>query len=394
MKKIDLVSVAACILMLISIVIPHFISFKTSRIAFGTPVSAKTCFGEFYYLLIAAIILLLILAFIKRESKLLNFITGALAASMMALFVWGVSARYEYLPFEVTGSARMSFGVGFLLVIAALYSIMIKCSQPLKAVPRAVISLLAWGAIAWLLYRGQLNHYSVMQEYLAAKDQFFQNVWQHLKLSLGVLVTAVIIGLPVGYLCHKHKVLDSITLVGISIAETIPTLALFAIMRVPLAYLKDTFPILQKWGIGSFGVAPAFAALLLYALYLIIHNSRAAFSTIDQGLIENAYAMGMTSMEVFFRVQIPMAMPILLSGIRMTLVSTLVAATLASYIGAGGLGTYIVNGINSLSIDMQLLGVIPIFVLTVGADYATRFLFQFITPGKRADNHDYIERRV
>ncbi len=300
MKKIDLVSVAACILMLISIVIPHFISFKTSRIAFGTPVSAKTCFGEFYYLLIAAIILLLILAFIKRESKLLNFITGALAASMMALFVWGVSARYEYLPFEVTGSARMSFGVGFLLVIAALYSIMIKCSQPLKAVPRAVISLLAWGAIAWLLYRGQLNHYSVMQEYLAAKDQFFQNVWQHLKLSLGVLVTAVIIGLPVGYLCHKHKVLDSITLVGISIAETIPTLALFAIMRVPLAYLKDTFPILQKWGIGSFGVAPAFAALLLYALYLIIHNSRAAFSTIDQGLIENAYAMGMDVDGSFF----------------------------------------------------------------------------------------------
>lgn len=394
MKKIDLVSITACIIMLISVIIPYFISFKTSRIAFGTPVSAKECFGEYYVVLFVIILFFFIMSFVKKDKKLWNFVTGLVAAVSLALFVWSVSARYESLPYDVSGSARMSFGVGYLIVVAALYSIMLKCCQYLKSTLRMIINLIAWGLIAWFLVRGFLNNYAVMQEFLAAKGQFFQNVWQHLKLSIEVLIASIVIGFPIGYLCYKNKALDTVTLIGISIVETIPTLALFAIMRIPLAYLKDTFPVLERWGIGSFGTAPAFAALLLYALYLIIHNSRAAFSTIDKTLIENAYAMGMTSIEVFVKVQIPMAMPVLLSGIRMTLVSTLVAATLASYIGGGGLGVYIVNGINALSIDMQLLGVIPIFVLTVTADYGTRFLFRFIMPGKRADNYDFVEGRI
>ena len=90
--------------------------------------------------------------------------------------------------------------------------------------------------------------------------------------------------------------------------------------------------------------------------------------------------MGMTSRTVFFKVQLPQAMPVIFTGIRIAFISTLVAATLASYIGAGGLGTYIVNGINSLSIDMQLLGVIPIFFMTVAADAILRVCEKVLIP--------------
>lgn len=383
MKKVDIVLITSCIIIMISLSMRHFVSFKSSRIAFGEPVSAKECFGEYYFLLLFMVLVFFVLAFVKKDSIWLKFMTGVFASVCLALFVLGISLRYEYLPFDTSGSARMTFGIGFLAVVAALYSIMIKCSQGLRPIPAGIVNLLAWALIAVFLVQGYLDNYSVMREYLALKAQFFDNLWQHVKISMSVLVISVIIGTPLGYLCCKHKMVDSITLVGISITETIPTLALFAVMRVPLAYLADKFPLLGELGIGSFGVAPAFAALLLYALYLIIHNSRAAFSTIGEELIENAYAMGMTSWEVFLKVQVPTAMPVLLSGVRITLVSTLVAATLASYIGGGGLGTYIVNGINALSIDMQLLGVIPIFVLTVCADFIAKYIFNLIMPGKR-----------
>lgn len=382
-KKADIVLITSCVIMLIGLSIQHFISFKSSRIAFGDPVSARECFGGLYFLLLLIILVFFVLAFVKGNSMRLNFITGVLASAVLALFVLGVSLRYEYLPFDTSGSARMTFGIGFLAVAAALYSIMIKCSQELKSVPAGIINWLAWILIAVFLSRGYLDNYSVMREYLAQREQFFGNLWRHINISMSVLVVSVIIGIPLGYLCSRHKQLDSVTLAGISITETIPTLALFAVMRIPLAYLADRFPFLSELGIGSFGTAPAFAALLLYALYLIIHNSRAAFCMIGEELIENAYAMGMTSWDVFIKVQIPTAMPVLLSGIRITLISILVAATLASYVGGGGLGTYIVNGINALSIDMQLLGVIPIFVLTVCADYFTKYVFNLIMPGKR-----------
>lgn len=385
MKKVDKVSVFSCLLILISINMPYFISFKTSRIAFADEVSAKMCFGNYYFILYIVLIFIFVLGLIKGSKQKLNFFMGCLAAVSLAVLTLAVSMLYDALPFELTSNSRMTFGVGFLISVVALYSIMIKCGQYLNARQNIIVNILAWGSIAIFMILGYLDNFSVMREYLTVKNQFFVNVLQHIKLSISVLIAAVIVGVPAGYLCSRYKLFDSITLVGISIAETIPTLALFAVMRIPLAYLADKFPTLSAMGIGSFGVAPAFAALLLYGLYLMIHNSRAAFNMIDESLMENAYAMGMTKKDVFFKVQLPMAMPILLTGVRITLVGTLVAASLASYIGGGGLGTYIVNGINALAIDMQLLGVIPIFILTICADRFTRFLFSFFMPGKRAN---------
>lgn len=149
MKKADIVLITSCMIMLIGVTIQHFISFKSSRIAFGTPVSARECFGGIYFLLLFAILLFFVLAFVKRNSMWLNFMTGALASAALALFVLGVSLRYEYLPLDTSESARMTFGIGFLAVAAALYSIMIKCSQDLKPALAGIVNLLAWMLIAF-----------------------------------------------------------------------------------------------------------------------------------------------------------------------------------------------------------------------------------------------------
>ena len=373
MKKADRVTLTACAIMLISFFIPGFVSYKTSRIANGIPVSAQQCFDQYYWLLFIWVAVFIVLAIIKKDKQLPNLITGLFAAVSMGFFILFVAQRFPYLPFEMTANSRMSFQIGFLLVVISLYSIMVICCQYLhKGWQKALITLVACALVIFFLCNGWLDNYSVMQEFRANENQFWGNAADHFMISFWVLIAAVVTGLPLGYLCCRHRILDNVTLVGLSITETIPTLALFAVIRIPFAWLSNTFPALREIGFGSFGVAPAATALYLYALYLVIHNVRAAFSTIDPQLLENGYAMGMTSRTVFFKVQLPQAMPVIFTGIRIAFISTLVAATLASYIGAGGLGTYIVNGINSLSIDMQLLGVIPIFFMTVAADAILR----------------------
>lgn len=380
-NKVDRVSLTACAAMLISFFLPGFVSFKTSRIANGIPVSAQQCFDQYYWLLFAGVAVFIVLSIIKKDKQPLNLLTGLLAAAALGLFVFFVAQRFPYLPFELTDNSRMSFQIGFLLVVISLYSIIVICCQYLRCSwHKALIVFIACGLVIAFLITGGLDNYSVMQEFHANEAQFWGNAADHFTISFWVLIAAVVTGLPLGYLCCRHRVLDNITLVGLSITETIPTLALFAVIRIPFAWLSNTFPALREIGFGSFGVAPAATALYLYALYLVVHNVRAAFSTIDPQLLENGYAMGMTSRTVFFRVRLPQALPVIFTGIRIAFISTLVAATLASYIGAGGLGIYIVNGINSLSIDMQLLGVIPIFFMTVAADALLRLGEKVLIP--------------
>jgi osmoprotectant transport system permease protein len=235
-----------------------------------------------------------------------------------------------------------------------------------------------------------LDTYSIMKEYLGVENQFWRDTWHHLALSVTTLLASVVVGLPLGYWCIRNSFTDKIVLTGLNITETIPIMALFAVLRIPFSALGNHFVSLKQLGIGGYGIAPAFGALFLYALYLIIHNVRAAFLSIDENLIENAYAMGMTSRGVFWKVRIPMALPIILTGIRIAFISTLIGAALASYVGGGGLGVYIVNGINSLAIDMMLLGVIPIFVMTIVADYLLRLLINHSFPKRGMAGHDFV----
>lgn len=381
MNKADRVTLTACVAMLISLFIPGFVSFKTSRIANGIPVSAQQCFDQYYWLFFLLIAIFAVLAIIKKDKQLPNLLTGLLAAVSLAFVVYFVAQRFPYLPFELTDNSRMSFQIGFLLFIISLYSIMIICCQYLpKGWQKALMILVACALVILFLVNGDLDNYSVMQEFRANENQFWTNAKDHFLISFWVLIAAVITGLPLGYLCCKHHILDNVTLVGLSITETIPTLALFAVIRIPFAWLSNAFPALREIGFGSFGVAPAATALYLYALYLIVHNVRAAFQTVPPELLENGFAMGMSHRTVFLKVQLPHALPVIFTGIRIAFISTLVAATLASYIGAGGLGTYIVNGINNLSIDMQLLGVIPIFFMTVAVDAILKVCEKVLIP--------------
>lgn len=180
--------------------------------------------------------------------------------------------------------------------------------------------------------------------------------WQHIQLTLVALFIANLIALPLGIvLTRKRKIAE--TIIGItSVFQTIPSLALLGFM-VPL------------FGIG-FG--PAIIALTIYGLLPILRNTYTGILGVDQAVIDAGTGMGMTSRQVLFMIELPLALPIIMAGIRTATVMVIGVATLAALVGAGGLGDLIFRGIAMARQDLILAGAIPAALLSIIFDYGLK----------------------
>ena len=389
-EKIDIVTLVMSVLLLISFTIPNFMSYLKSRVNMPEPVSAQVVFGNFYWLALAIIALFFVLSFVKTNNEKLNFLTGLLANICLILSVYFVGTRGDKLPFEYTESSRMSFNMGFVFMVISFYGIMLNCGRHLKKVWMSVInSALGWIVVLAMIPLGLLDNYSVMKEYAAHGTTFMDCFNQHISMCSKAIILSIIIGVPTGYWCYRHNIADKVIIFILSIFETMPMLALFALIRIPCAALGDTFPFLANFGVGSHGISVSVIALTLYALYLIVMNSRAGFAMVDKDYMENASAMGMSPARAFIRVQLPLALPVIFGGIRLAVINTFTAAALAAYFGGGGFGRYINIGINGSALDCQLLGVIPIFVMTIIADLLMKgliYVIQYFLGGNHNDN--------
>lgn len=189
------------------------------------------------------------------------------------------------------------------------------------------------------------------------QDVLLETIWRHLQLSIVSLLFAVLIALPLGiYLTRKRKIAEPI--IGIAaVLQTIPSLALLGFM-IPLI------------GIGP---APAIIALTAYALLPILRNTYTGINGVDPALIEAATGMGMNSRRRLTRVELPLAMPTIMAGIRTAMVLIVGTATLAALIGAGGLGDLILTGIQRADNGYILLGAIPAALLAILFDVLLRF---------------------
>lgn len=183
-------------------------------------------------------------------------------------------------------------------------------------------------------------------------DKLLNQTLQHLGLTFISLLFAIAIGLPLGILIARKRKLSSSILGIAGILQTVPSIALLGFM----------IPIL---GIGA---KPAIVALLIYALLPIIRNTYTGIIGIDKHIIESARALGMSKMQILIKVELPLAMPVILAGIRTATVINVGVATLASYIAAGGLGEFIFGGISLNNSNMILAGAIPAALLAIILD--------------------------
>lgn len=185
------------------------------------------------------------------------------------------------------------------------------------------------------------------------RDKLFSQTIEHIGLTFISLLIAVIIGLPLGIFITKRKKAAGIVLSIAGILQTIPSIALLGFM-IPLL------------GIGPL---PAITALFLYALLPIIRNTYTGIKEVDATVLEAAAAMGFSRWQVLTKVELPLAFPVILAGIRTATVINVGVATLAAYIAAGGLGEFIFGGISLNNTNMILAGAIPAALLAIIFDF-------------------------
>jgi osmoprotectant transport system permease protein len=264
---------------------------------------------------------------------------------------------------------RVAAGSGFWLLLTALGLMATDAITRLGPGPGVrVLLLIVFLAIAGLaLAHGTFDHLSVMREYAVNQTRFAHEARQHVLLALGSLAAAVIVALPVGILCHRAPGLRAGILGTLNVIQTIPAIALFGILMAPLGALAAAVPWAAQLGIRGIGAAPAVLALFLYSLLPVVANTLAGLKRVSPAAVEAARGMGMTSWQVLTSIELVLALPVILTGIRIVLVQNIGLVTIAALIGGGGLGVFVFQGIGQTAIDLVLLGAIPTVVLAFSA---------------------------
>lgn len=186
-------------------------------------------------------------------------------------------------------------------------------------------------------------------------QQMVELTSQHIVLVLVSMAAAGAIGIPAGILLTRRAAFRPGLLGFANVMQTIPSLALFGFL-IPIPF------------IGGIGARTAIIALVLYALLPILRNTMAGILGVDAAVRESAIAMGMTNRQLLWQVELPLAAPTIMAGVRIATVTTIGTATIAAAIGAGGLGVFIFRGIASLDSVQILAGAIPAALLALISD--------------------------
>lgn len=198
--------------------------------------------------------------------------------------------------------------------------------------------------------------------------------YEHIYLTFLAMTIATFIALPLGiYLSRCSQSALVTTVMGmVGIIQTIPSLALIAFIVVLFALLS----------LPTVGVVPALVALILYALLPILRNTYTGIRQVDPELVEVATGLGMRPRQILFQVELPLAIPVIMAGIRISTVWTIGIATLCGLIGAGGLGDLIIKGLRSIRIDYLLAGTVPAALLALTSEGLLGLVEKWIKPGR------------
>lgn len=199
---------------------------------------------------------------------------------------------------------------------------------------------------------------------ISQKTQILDLLFQHIYLTFTAIIIAILIGVPLGILVSRVKFLRKPILDFVNLVQAVPSMALLGLL----------IPIL---GIGS---TPAIFMVVVYSLLPIVKNTYAGISSIDPVVLESAKGIGLTKNQSLFKIQLPLALPIIMSGIRISAVTAVGLMTLAAFIGAGGLGYLVFSGVETVNNSMILAGAIPACILALIVDFIFGKIEVAVTP--------------
>jgi osmoprotectant transport system permease protein len=294
-----------------------------------------------------------------------------LATGLLVLGVISVLLGWSATLLTPPGNsfARVSPGAGLWLLLLAFSLLAADAIIRLKLSPlrRIGVLVLVAAAIGIILATGTWRDLSVLKEYAAHADGFWREAATHIGLAFSSLIAASLVGIPLGVALYRWRRARAGVLGVLNVIQTIPSIALFGLLIAPLGWIAANLPGAAAIGIAGIGAAPALVALFGYSLMPLVANTLTGLNGVPFEVKDAARGMGMTEAQVLTRIELPLAFPVILTGIRFVLVQNIGLATVAALIGGGGFGVFVFQGIGQTAMDLVLLGAIPTVALAFAA---------------------------
>jgi osmoprotectant transport system permease protein len=331
---------------------------------------------------LAVLLAAMLLSPLLRPARAILWLQVGLSSVLIALLMALAGAHASQVAHTQSAYARTSLGGALWVLVIVLWLMAQDALQRLQGGLLVRIGLLAAVALplGWMLLSGWCDDLSIMKEYANRSDVFGAAVLRHVQIVLAAMLPTLCIGVPLGWWVHTQQSAQKSVFPMLNVIQTIPSIALFGLLMAPLAWLAAAFPALAMAGVSGVGLAPAVIALTLYALLPVVRGTLAGLAQVPSGAVDAARGMGMSAVQIFTRVELPLALPVLLSGVRTAAVQAVGLASVTALIGAGGLGSIMFEGLFSSAQDLVLLGVVPIVALSVLTDAVFKALVQITQP--------------
>ncbi|MCW5102773.1 ABC transporter permease [Enterobacter hormaechei subsp. hoffmannii] len=345
-----------------------FVNVAPNRLVSGEPRALWQIWSFTPLLLGAALASTVALAFWPGRAAL--WLTLLLSEALFIVLFWSAGQAATQMASVESPLARTSIGSGLWLWLALCLLVCSDAIRRLTPLPvlRWLLNAQFWVIPLLILFSGDLNQLSLLKEYANRQEVFDNALAQHLTILFGTLIPALLLGVPLGIGCYRHPSRQGAVFTVLNVIQTIPSVALFGLLIAPLAGLVKSFPALAAAGIAGTGLTPALIALVLYALLPLVRGVVAGLSQVPPDVLESAHAMGMSARQCFWKIQLPLALPLLVRSLRVVTVQTVGMAVIAALIGAGGFGALVFQGLLSSALDLVLLGVVPTIALAVVLD--------------------------
>ena len=348
-----------------------FVTVAPNRLVSGRPVALWAAAGFPAAAALATMAAALAALSFAPSSRTRSRIASGIAAVLLVATLASAGAAAQRLAAGAPALARVSLGTAFWVTIGASALAVVDGLQRAAAgnIARLLVTTAVFAAAAALALGGWFDALALVREYAARRDVFSEALLRHVALVAASVVPAIALGMPLGILALRRERARGAIFAALNLVQTVPSIALFGLLIVPLSGLATAFPAAARLGIGGIGPAPAIIALVLYALLPVARSTAAGLGGVDPGVIDAAGGMGMTGRQILWRIELPLAAPVLLAGLRIVVVQTIGLAVVAALIGAGGLGSFVFDGLGQDAADLVLLGALPAVGLALAADF-------------------------
>jgi osmoprotectant transport system permease protein len=349
-----------------------FVTLAPNRLVSGMPAALWTAAGPGFSGGLAFLSGLLLLLSLSPPRPAVAGTAAVVAAAALLLSIAALGAAARALTAAAPAAARVSAGPAFWIIGLCAALALAAALQRLRvgAAPMAAAVATVVAGIALLVFfESGFDALSLAREYATRRALFAAALTRHIVLVAASVGPALLIGVPLGVLLVRKERLQGPIFAVLNLLQTVPSIALFGLLIAPLSALATAVPQLAALGVGGIGPAPAIIALVLYALLPIVRNTASGISGVDPAVIDAARGIGLTERQIFWRVELPLSLPILVAGLRIVTVQTIGLAVVAALIGAGGLGTFVFEGLGQYALDLVLLGALPAIGLALAADF-------------------------